>query len=505
MNALQEFIRTRITWVSVLAGLVLAGGVLAATPASTATTAVAATGRSTLAITYPEGASTTVDLVGSSGGVLGRADVKRKDGRTRVNVHLNDLVDPRSLGSFYSTYVLWAIATEGQAESMAELPHSKSVDLDVTTSFQTFGLLVTAEPHSAIRLPGPVVVAENVARDDTKGRLQIGRIEYGGAIGAPAASAPEPSRRDRNTPPLVLGARNAVDIARQAGAERYATAEFRQAEVKLAALEQSRPHGKKLPRQMEGMARDVMRMAEHARTVAVENSQAARIAAERGAASARLESARSEADRARREAERAHERADLEGKQAAAAITEAQRERDRSEAAQNEAARAQAGELVARADAESARRDADEARQARDDTQRQLYQSLSAILETRREARGLIVNLSDVLFDFNRASLTPGAREKLSKLCGVMLAYPGSYRIATEGHTDAIGSDEYNLRLSHDRAQSVLGYVRQAGIPPDRLADAVGFGKTRPVASNDSAAGRQMNRRVEIVISGLEQ
>ena len=134
-----------------------------------------------------------------------------------------------------------------------------------------------------------------------------------------------------------------------------------------------------------------------------------------------------------------------------------------------------------------------------------LREQLNVILETRETARGLIVNLSDVLFDFNRASLTPGAREKLSKLCGVMLAYPGSYRIATEGHTDAIGSDEYNLRLSHDRAQSVLGYVRQAGIPPDRLADAVGFGKTRPVASNDSAAGRQMNRRVEIVISGLEQ
>ena len=130
-----------------------------------------------------------------------------------------------------------------------------------------------------------------------------------------------------------------------------------------------------------------------------------------------------------------------------------------------------------------------------------LYQSLSEILETRREARGLIVNLSDVLFDFDRASLKPGAREKLSKLAGIMLAYPGGYHIEVEGHTDSVGAHEYNMALSRDRAASVHGYLLQAGLPAARIGAATGFGEARPVASNDSAAGRQVNRRVEIVIS----
>jgi outer membrane protein OmpA-like peptidoglycan-associated protein len=503
MKALRAILQGTTGWAALAAfalGLVLAqAAVSAASPAI-------GTGRTVLAITYPEGRSTTVDLVGSTWatGVLGKAEVKRQDGRTRVKVHLDDLVDPRTRGSAYTTYMLWAIAPEGQAEPLAELPFRKGVDLDVTTSFQTFGLLVTAEPHAAVRLPSAVVVAENVARDDTKGVLRTARIEYSGASADLTASAPVADYRDRHTPPSLLGARHAVDMARDAGADRYAAAELREAEVKLAGLEQSHPHGKKLPKHLEATAREVMRLADHARAVAEQRAQDERAAAERRAASARLDAARADADRARTEAERAHERAEREGKEAAAALSEAQRQRDMAADAAGEAERARAEERVARADAESARREAFDAKQSREDLQRQLYESLSAILETRREARGLIVNLSDVLFDFNRATLTPGAREKLSKLAGIMLAYPASYRIAAEGHTDSIGSDEYNLRLSEERARSVLSYLRGAGLPPTRIADAVGYGKSRPIASNDSAAGRQMNRRVEIVISGLE-
>jgi len=135
--------------------------------------------------------------------------------------------------------------------------------------------------------------------------------------------------------------------------------------------------------------------------------------------------------------------------------------------------------------------------------QAQPYRSGSEILETRCEARGLIVNLSDVLFDFDRATLKPGAREKLSRLAGILLAYPGRYDVEIEGHTDSIGSHEYNVRLSEDRAQSVGSYLREAGIPTARITRVAGFAETRPVASNDNAAGRQMNRRVELVIGDL--
>jgi outer membrane protein OmpA-like peptidoglycan-associated protein len=135
--------------------------------------------------------------------------------------------------------------------------------------------------------------------------------------------------------------------------------------------------------------------------------------------------------------------------------------------------------------------------------QQHLYQSLSAILETRREARGLVVSLSDVLFDFDRATLTPGAREKLSRLAGILLAYPGEYHLDFEGHTDSIGSAAYNLGLSRDRAESVRQYLLGSGLPGARVGSVVGFGKERPVASNASEAGRQLNRRVEIVIADM--
>ena len=178
--------------------------------------------------------------------------------------------------------------------------------------------------------------------------------------------------------------------------------------------------------------------------------------------------------------------------------------RRRVDQAQTEADRAKANEDLARVEAERARLEAEQAKQDKNQLQQQLFTSISAILETRREARGLIVNLSDVLFDFNQASLRPGAREKLSKLAGILLAYPGPYHMEVEGHTDAIGSQDYNQKLSEDRAQSVSNYLLKAGIASDRILAVRGFGKLRPVTTNDTPEGRQMNRRVEIVITDLD-
>jgi outer membrane protein OmpA-like peptidoglycan-associated protein len=213
--------------------------------------------------------------------------------------------------------------------------------------------------------------------------------------------------------------------------------------------------------------------------------------------------ARTEAERARDEAERAKIEAAVSQEAVARAERELAEARRRVDEAQNDAERAKANEDLARAEAERARLEAIEAKNDKDELQQRLYTSIAAILETRREARGLIVNLSDVLFDFNQASLKPGAREKLSKLAGILLAYPGSYRIEVEGHTDAVGSQDYNQKLSEDRAQSVSSYLLRAGISSDRLVAVRGFGKLRPVATNDTPEGRQMNRRVEIVITDL--
>jgi outer membrane protein OmpA-like peptidoglycan-associated protein len=457
--------------------------------------------RSTIAIRYREDNDTKVDMVGTSLApkLKGEAEVKSKDGRTHIQLRMNELAHPQRLGALYTTYILWAVAPEGQAENLVSLPVKDDIRLDATTSFQTFGLIITAEPHAAVKLPSPVIVAENALRKGTKGELESSQIDYRGDPGDlyVISTSGRPIGADFKTPLLVLGARRAVEIAQRAGAERFAEAELREAEVKLGTLEQTWQQQNDEDR-YAALARDVMRLGEHARTVAVETAAQARLGAERRAISRTIAQARSDAEQARSDAEQA--RSDAER-----AATEAWIERQRVAQAQSETERARINEESARLEAERARLQAEEAKRERDEAQQRLYASLSEILETRREARGLIVSLSDVLFDFNRATLKPGAREKLSKLAGILLAYPGNYRMEIEGHTDAVGSEEYNVRLSQSRAESVRDYLGQAGIPADRIIATRGLGKSQPVADNTTSAGRQANRRVEIVIADADQ
>lgn len=451
--------------------------------------------RSTLAVKYRVNNDTNVDMAPTGIGkpAWGAANIKHKEGRSRIELEMTNLGHPQRLGAYYTTYVLWAIAPEGQAERLAQLPVKSKFNIVATTSFQTFGLIITAEPHGMVSLPSPVIIAENVLRKGTKGGVETSQIEYRGDTGAlylVSASDSPPPVADYDTPLPVLGARRAVEIARHCGAERLAEAELREAEVKLAALEQLWPSQRNHEAKYLGMANDVMRLGEHARVKSGERLQQARLAAERRAAGRMIAQAQTEAESAREAMKRAENEADFARQKVAQAQTEAER--------------AKANEELARIEAEGARLQAEQAKQERDQAQQRLFVSLSEILETRREARGLIVNLSDVLFDFNKASLKPGAREKLSKLAGILLAYPGGYRIEIEGHTDAIGSEEYNLKLSQARADSVCEYLKQSSIAADRIVAVRGFGKSKPVASNDTDAGRQVNRRVEIIIADAE-
>ncbi len=478
--------------------------------------------RTTLAIRYPDNKSSSVDMMGTglNASVTGRAEAKRADGRTRIKLRVNNLTNPQNLGSFYTTYVVWAVTPEGRADNLGELLPSKGNkrEIEVTTPYQTFGLIVTAEPYGLVKYPDPVIVAENVLRKDTKGHVTASKIEYRGdpgvfyALTAAQRTAMPP---DYTTPLVVLGARRAVEIARRAGAQRYAADELKQAATRLAALEQVWPLNRQKENKYAGQAREVMRLAEAARTQAVERAAAARLTAERRAASRAINQAQTEADRARNQAAQAAQQAQQAAQQAQqaeqqAADYRAQLARNETQLAQarqhaaqarTDAERAQARAEIARLEAEHTRVENEQLKQERDEAMQRLQVSLSAILQTRREARGLIVSLSDVLFDFDKATLKPGAKEKLSKLAGVLLAYPGNVRMEIEGHTDAIGSDEYNQKLSESRAMSVRDYLTQAGVPADTITAVRGFGKTRPVASNDTEAGRQMNRRVEIIIN----
>jgi len=309
---------------------------------------------------------------------------------------------------------------------------------------------------------------------------------------------------DFSTPLDVLGARRSVEIARRARAHQYADAELRDAEAKLAALEQIWPADRKDQKRYDALAHDVMRLAEHARSTSMERAEVARLDNERRAASSTIARAENEADRARAEAGAAKDEAANYKAAMEAAKQEAALAKERVEQAKTDADREKANAELAKAEAEEARLQAEQAKQERDAAQTNLYKSLSAILETRREARGLIINLSDVLFDLDKSSLKPGAREKLSKLTGILMAYPGPYHVQIEGYTDSTGGVEYNQKLSESRAQSVRDYLLQSGLTAERITGTRGFGLTNPVATNDTPEGRQMNRRVEIIISDTD-
>jgi outer membrane protein OmpA-like peptidoglycan-associated protein len=180
--------------------------------------------------------------------------------------------------------------------------------------------------------------------------------------------------------------------------------------------------------------------------------------------------------------------------------------RARSEAAQskldltaNQAASATAL-TAAQADTERANNRARQAETDKADMRAQLSTKLNQILQTRDSARGLIVNMSDVLFDTGQYSLKPGAREKLAKIAGILIAYPG-ISVEVGGYTDNVGQDGMNQQLSENRAASVRDYLVQAGVANNSIT-AKGFGNSQPVASNGSESGRQQNRRVELLVSG---
>jgi outer membrane protein OmpA-like peptidoglycan-associated protein len=163
-------------------------------------------------------------------------------------------------------------------------------------------------------------------------------------------------------------------------------------------------------------------------------------------------------------------------------------------------AKAKAETEALRAREEAARAEAEQARQAAEALRAQLLEQFNRILDTRDTPRGLVVNMADVLFDTGRFDLRPIAREKLARLSGIVLAHPG-LNLDIGGHTDSTGSDEFNQNLSEQRADSVQKYLIEQGLPDSSLT-AAGFGKSMPVADNGTAAGRQQNRRVEIIVSG---
>lgn len=470
--------------------------------------------RTTKAINYrPRNGSTTIDFKGTPlmPAARGEAKVESKQGYMEVEVEFDDLRSASRFGPEFLTYVLWAITPEGRASNMGEviLNGTKS-KLNVTTELQSFGMIVTAEPYFAVTQPSDVVVMENFVRKDTVGKVEeidakyelLQRGQYTINV-LPADLKPIPM--DKKTPLDLYEARNAVRIARWAGAAVSATESFEKAEKLLAQAEayMARKAGSK-PISMT--AREAVQTAEDARLITLKNQADARLADERAASASResaanaatagaladAATAQNDADRARLDAAQAAKRAADD----AAALAERTR-LDTEQAAQRAARDKEATEAANRASVAAAAAQADREKQ---ELRSRLTAQLNSILQTRDSARGLIVNMSDVLFDTGQYSLKPGAREKLARISGIVLAYP-SLMLEVEGHTDSVGTDALNMRLSENRANSVRDFLIQQGIVTSSISFR-GFGEEQPVATNDTASGRQQNRRVELVVSG---
>jgi outer membrane protein OmpA-like peptidoglycan-associated protein len=254
-------------------------------------------------------------------------------------------------------------------------------------------------------------------------------------------------------------------------------------------------------------AREAVQTAEDARLIALKRQDERRLALERQAAADREAQAKAQAERARTQAEddaRRRAQAEAEQRLEAERRARAEAERERAQAlaaaAQVQAEAAKERSLKDQAAADEARQAAARAEQEKAELRAKLVQQLNLILDTRDSARGLIVNISDVLFDTGKYSLKPAAREKLAKVSGIVLAHPG-LKLQVEGHTDSVGGEEFNQQLSEKRAAAVRDFLIQQGISINSVS-ARGFGKTTPVASNDTAAGRQQNRRVEMIVAG---
>jgi outer membrane protein OmpA-like peptidoglycan-associated protein len=520
--------------------------------------------RTTQAVSYKHrSGATKIDFQGTDlmPTAAGEAKVESKRGALEIEVEFSGLGRPTSFGNEYLTYVLWAISPEGRPLNIGEVlvGQNHRSKLDVTTDLQAFAMIVTAEPYYAVRRPSNVVVLENSVRRDTAGGTEAVEAKYelidrGGYL--PTGYTIDPVVLSAQLPLEFYEARNAVRIAKSAGADRYASASYEKAVHQMNEADAMASTKHENRKALISMSREVVQTAEDAREISVKHMDEERAEGERRAGRGReaaannraddesqkrlnAEAATDQANHERNEANRENNSAQAAAQLSAAAQADAEKDRNRAQQQQqvaeadsdrNRAAAASSDAQLqqaagAQADAERDRNDAqhkqhvaeadsDRNRAAaassdaqlqqavhdREELRAKLLQQFNLILETRDTARGLVVNMSDVLFDSGKYTLRPLAREKLAKISGIVLAYP-SLRLAVEGNTDSVGTELYNQELSEQRAEGVRSYLTQQGVP-ESSTTARGFGKTQPIASNDTSEGRQQNRRVELIVSG---
>src|SRR5436305_50274 len=473
--------------------------------------------RSIQAISYRHQSGwTKIDFQGTSIAPQskGTAEVNSRLGHMEIKLDVKKLPAPTNFGPEFLTYVLWAITPDGHSANLGEvvLDDDGNFKGNVTTELQSFGLIVTAEPYFAVRQPSDVVVMQNVVRQDTLGKSEVVEAKYEllkrgeYTYRVPAGQLhPIVMNSDKKSPLWLYEAMNAVQIAKYAKADEYGGDTFQNATALLKQAQDYKDRKQWNPSIMT--AKEAVQKAEDSRIIALRKQQQLALDLERQQAAERQAAAQRQAELSRQRAEeQAHQ----------AALAEEQSRRDAEQRAAAEKAKAEADALRAQADAARAQATAEaekaaqsaaeadrlrqQAVQEKDQLRAQLLQQFNAVLPTKQTPRGLVVNMQDVLFDTGKYTLKSPAELALAKISGIIISHPG-LNLQIEGYTDSTGSADYNQKLSEQRANTVRDFLMKQGLNTQNMT-AVGYGMNFPVAPNDTAAGRKLNRRVELVVSG---
>lgn len=464
--------------------------------------------RTTKAINYQYRAEPT--LIDFRGTVLlpkgkGDAIVQSKQGRTEISARFENVEDPGRYGREYLTYVLWALTPDGRPHNLGEvIPGTgDKARLRVTTDYQAFALIVTAEPYSAVRLPSDVVVLENQVRPDTVGKIEevdakydlLPRGQYAWQVPdkltASVHGAPKVSMHEYEALSELYQAQNAIGIAHTLNAEQYAPNTYAKAQQLYQEAVQLHNSKANSSRVVE-IAREAAETAEDARVIAGKREQETKLA------QAQLDLAAAQQAKAQAQAEARDAQS-----QAQAAQAQADAERAAREHAEADAATARERATRAAAEAQTAVNQSNSGRlaerQPHDGAQKsalrmQLLEQLNGPLATRDTPRGLVATIPASGFD--GAILNPASGDHVARIASILAAHPG-LQIAVEGHSD----DAHAAVLSAQHAESVRDILISHGVPSSAVS-AHGLGNAHPLASNATAAGREENQRVEIVISG---
>jgi outer membrane protein OmpA-like peptidoglycan-associated protein len=453
------------------------------------------------------------------------AKVKFEDRQSWIELSYEKMKPAVLFGGDVTCYVLWTVSRDGSYENLGELWIQQDKDKDnakFSTGIRGFALMVTAEPYQQVKKPSNMVITENARSTDP--RAPSTPFEFTTFGDAPKTGFEDLSavKYDSSNVLDVAQAQRAYDLANRLGAADLAPVLYRDAGIALQQAKQIQAGGVKkgaaeFARRSFALTNEAIKVSqqriEDRRIEEQMNQRRAEIAAmEKRVAEAeaqakltgqQAEQSRQDAEAARKEAEQTRAQAKAQAEQAAQELAKtrnemkaAAEEKQRIESEKNELSRVMEELRSERANLEKSMESLKEEKAA---LSGRLQEALSKVADTQQSARGTIVNLPDILFAVNEATLKPEASLVLAKLAGILLIMQ-DLNLRVEGHTDSTGTAAHNQKLSQQRADSVMDFLARQGIATGRMK-AVGYGMDRPVADNNTAEGRQKNRRVEIVIA----